>query len=257
MRAFSLEWLRHRRTQLDSASGRLESLRAFIDKTGLMGEDCEGKIVLDVGCGTGRFMELALLAGGWVVGVDMSRAVEAAKENVGASPRSNIIRADLLALPLKPASFDIVYSIGVLHHTPDTSVAFRAIVQYLKPGGLIAIWVYADEPRAVWLYNRISEVYRIVTTRLPLGFLYRLCWLAVPLYYLHQIPLLGRVLRMALPISGHPLDRWRHLDTFDWYAPRYQSKHRWSEVEGWFRNVGLVDIERLGMPVAVRGRRPC
>jgi hypothetical protein len=61
---------------------------------------------------------------------------------------------------------------------------------------------------------------------------------------------------MILPTSMDPDPKWRWLDTFDWYSPRYQWKHTDAEVEGWFKEVGLIDIKRGHIPVSVRGRRP-
>ena len=54
----------------------------------------------------------------------------------------------------------------------------------------------------------------------------------------------------------HPEPEWRWLDTFDWYSPKYQWKHTYEEVEGWFREAGLVEIHRGEFPVSVRGIRP-
>jgi hypothetical protein len=61
---------------------------------------------------------------------------------------------------------------------------------------------------------------------------------------------------MLLPISRHPDPEVRVLDTFDWYAPRYQWKHDWPEVEEWFRDAGLDEIRRQDFAVSVSGRRP-
>lgn len=253
--SFSAEWLWHRRTQLDSASGTGESERTFRAKTGLSRQELEGKLVLDVGCGMGRFMEVALNDGARVIGVDMSRAVVAARENVGSYPNADIIRADIFNLPFKEGVFDCVYSVGVLHHTPDAAEAFRCLPGLIKGGGSCSVWVYTNETIPDKIHNLVSGIYRLVTVRLPLRLLYALCHLAVPFYHIGWLPVLGFVSRIALPMSSHPRADWRVLDTFDWYSARYQSKHTFDEVEGWFRSADMSDIERLSVPVAVRGRR--
>jgi hypothetical protein len=71
-----------------------------------------------------------------------------------------------------------------------------------------------------------------------------------------RIPALSRLIDLAIPTSNHPEKEWRQLDTLDWYSPRYQWKHSFSEVMGWYRSLGFEDIERLNVRVAVRGRRP-
>ncbi len=63
-------------------------------------------------------------------------------------------------------------------------------------------------------------------------------------------------LRYLLPVSNHPDWRWRVLDTFDWYSPRYQSKHTYEEVFRWFESEGLISNRVLGYPIGVSGEKP-
>jgi len=77
VKSFSMEWNIHPKTQLDNSSSDV-SEKDFTRKTGLSNEDVEGKLVLDVGCGMGRFMDVIEKWGGEVVGVDLSCAVNSA-----------------------------------------------------------------------------------------------------------------------------------------------------------------------------------
>ena len=180
--SFGYEWTRHRQTQVDSKSGRTDSHDTFAEKTGLGPAELQNQLVLDVGIGSGRFAEVAADHGARVVGVDLSRAVEAAVENLG--DRALVAQADLFRLPFADGTFDVVYSIGVLQHTPDTATAVRAIASLVKPGGTLAIWVYQ---RAAWY--RMADLYRHVTTRMSDRSLYRLCQLLAKLYPLQRLPL--------------------------------------------------------------------
>lgn len=251
VRNFSLEWTIHARTQLDDATSD-ESERTFVEKTGLSRQDVSGRTVLDVGCGMGRFSEVVSRWGGRVLSADLSYAVESARRNLGDRPGVQVVQADLFRLPLQPASFDIVFSLGVLHHTPSCRAAFLGLPRFVKPGGLLAVTVFARDGTPA---QRLSDLYRRVTTRLPLGMLYQLSRLAGPLYYLHKTPAVGKLTRQILPISMHPRPDWRVLDTFDWYSPRYQSKHTYPEVSSWFQQAGFTDIELFEPPISVRGRR--
>ena len=251
--SFGKEWNWFSETQLDRPNEQqTESRETFEQKTGFSPEDLRGKTVLDVGCGMGRFAEVAASYGARIVGVDLSAAVEAANRNLGALPDTAFLQADVFNLPLRPESFDLIYSIGVLHHTPDTHQAFAQLPRLLRPGGKIVIWVYTKERPVGYL---ASDALRKITSKMDEERLLKLCKVAVPLGRFYRTRV-GRYFSPILPVSHHPNPEWRVLDTLDWYAPKYQWKHDWPEVEGWFENAGLVDIERHEVAVAVSGTRP-
>ena len=256
--SFGFQWKLYARTQLDDATSHC-SEDAFRQRTGFRPEDLAGKLVLDVGCGMGRFAEVATRWQAHVVGIDLSLASEVAAQNL--SDRNAVIfQADVFQLPFATASFDFIYSIGVLHHTPDCEQAVKVLPKLLKPGGRIAVWLYSS-------YNtwyRMSDLYRKVTRRMSPRTLYRLAHIAVPMYGLHQflrsVPLVGKpisgMMKYLLPMSFNPDPRWRVLDTLDWYSPWYQSKHTYEEVFRWFEDCGLRDLRVILQPIAVQGRRP-
>lgn len=288
--SFGFEWKRWRRTQFDTAS-RKTTETTFRASTGIQPQSLARKLVLDAGCGSGRFMDLLSGTGAEVVGVDLSLAVEVAQENVSHQPACHIVQADLMNLPFRPGTFDFAFSIGVLHHTPSTKQAFLQLTRVLKRSGEIAIWVYprhrlkdafelfperVNEVLALdvnyrisarasrwvrglagpldWMTENSSRIQRAFTTRLPPRWLYALCHAAIPLYYLYRIPLFFP-LRLVTKIAMDPDPEWRVLDTFDWYSPRYQWKHTYPEVRAWFEAAGMEDIAALPRPVAMRGRK--
>jgi SAM-dependent methyltransferase len=249
--SFSFEWDKHRTSLLDSASGLTRAEDMFFERTGFTKEEIKGKLILDAGCGMGRFVEVVKKYGGDIVGIDLSYAVEAAKANTDA----DIIQADILNLPFKENSFDYVFSIGVIHHTADTRKAFECLSRLVKPGGKLAVWVYSNDGWKFKIYNFISNFYRIFTTRMPQKLLYKLSYIAIPMYYLNKIPIVGLVFRALFPMSMEKIPEWRVLDTFDWYSPKYQTKHTYKEVLWWFYRCGFTNVYPLKVPVSVKGTK--
>jgi SAM-dependent methyltransferase len=249
--SFAYQWRHFRSVQLDSLNGRDESDRSFLATTGWTAEGLRGRRVLDAGVGAGRYAEIVAKAGGEVFGIDLTEAVDAAYDNIGARAGVHLAQADIFAMPFREGTFDRAYSIGVLHHTPDPRAAFARVAASVRPGGSLAVYVYPNPGPA--RYG--PDLIRRVTTRLPLRVMRALSSVAVPLYYPYRLPLLGRLLQFVTPISLHPHWRARWLDTFDWYTPKYQWKLSHPEVFDWFRGNGYDGIEIATEPIRMRGIR--
>jgi len=231
-----------------------EDLAYFRSKTGFDPADLRGKMVLDAGCGSGRYSKIAGEAGAVVIGVDLSPAVETAGLATSHVPNAHIIQADIFRLPFGPRLFEFIYSIGVLHHTPDPKKALSNVLSLLADSGEIAIWLYPRWPLPFEIYNQLL---RAITTRLNQDTLHRLAVLLEPVGRL-KLELLtanrwwqrtaGQMLRAAtIGVSYHPDREIRICDTFDWFAPPYQWHHTNEEVESWFREFGLSDITNLSI----------
>ena len=257
--SFGFQWHRYDRTQLDHDEVR-ESDHHFCIKTGLRAQDLKGKLVLDVGCGMGRFAEVATRWGARVVGVDLSAAAEVAAKNL-ADRDFVAFQADVFSLPFAPESFDLIYSLGVLHHTPDCEKAVKVLNRFLKPGGTLAVWLYSGYNK----WYRFSDMWRKYTHRMRPETLHSVLKVAVPVLYnlnraLRAVPLMGKPVAGAIhhvfPVNRHPDPEARILDTFDWYSPKYQSKHTYEQVFRWFEDMGMEDLRIAEVPIAVRGRKP-
>ena len=262
--SFGLQWKTFSREQLDNDRFHHSELR-FRQETGFFPEQIAGKIVLDAGCGMGRFLDLVSRDGASLaVGVDLSSAVDAAAANLSDRDNVLIVKGDIFRLPFRRGSFDAVFSIGVLHHTPSTEQAFRALVPLVKPGGEIAISVYAAtvKPGVLWAVNLFRRRFlRVFTRRLPKRLILWWSLYCVPvLWVIDKIPVV-RLIRYFFPAviyKDYPL-KWSVLDTFDIYATELESRHRPKEVYRWFREAGLTDIDLLDSEdgwVSVRGRTP-
>lgn len=238
--SFGRQWNRYDVARPD------EDEATFRFKTGIEPRDLAGLLVLDAGCGGGRYARLAGRHGARVVGVDLSAAVEKAAALCAELPDVSIVQADLLDLPLSEGVFDLAFSIGVLHHSPDPRRAFAQVAARVKPGGRLAVWLYRrNTPPQEWLNAGL----RALTTRMPPRVLEPLC---AGLGLLGGVPVLNRTLNKVANFSNHPDWTLRVCDNFDWYAPRYQSHHTVAELQRWFTEEGFADL--VVLPPARGGR---
>lgn len=245
--SFGHQWNWFRTVQIDSMNGRSESERALLGVTGWQDSDYAGAVVLDAGVGAGRYAECVARKGAEVFGIDLSVAVDAAYRNIGRLENVHLAQADIFAMPFREGTFDLAYSIGVLHHTPDPRVAFDRVASTLKPGGGLAVYLYHR-------YGyRFADIWRKVTTRLPDPLMAMITSAAIPLHYVYRLPVLGRMLSEVAPISPSANWRERWLDTFDWYTPKYQWKYLYPEIFRWFRENRFKDIEIFDGPIRMRG----
>ena len=209
-----------------------------------------GRVVVDAGCGKGRHLRLVAQYGAQeVIGVDLGAAVEVATRNTADLDNVHVIQGDLTRPPFRPASVDVIYSIGVLHHLDAPITGFRALASLLAPGGRLMAWLYAREGNG-WVLA-VLEPLRRITRRAPLGLVNALAWgLTVPLWLaLRTVYAAARArpwLQRCLPYASYLVDlvpfpfREVHSIAFDQLlAPvaHYMSR---GEVERCFAESGLA-----------------
>lgn len=262
--SFGYEWCHFKKTQLDSFTGTTISRDRWIDITGLQPEDLKGKVVVEAGCGAGRFLEVVAPHAKQAIGIDLSAAVEAARDNLLSRFKSiSIVQADLNHLPLRNGSVDFIYSIGVLHHIPDTEGGIRSLVSRLKPGGEITVWLYG--PRALSPLPLPADVYRFVGSRMRRSSLLSFLKSYVPFALrTHRLPGLGRVMKYLLPapeyprlpIPSHLRLEWSILDAFDRFATRIEKHFTEENLRAILNRAGLVNIKMGKVYNSLTGTKP-
>lgn len=253
--SFGYEW-----TKIYPAHGHTEAeLQAerdiFLEYTRTVPSDFRGKLVLDGGCGNGRYAKIANDWGARIVAVDISDAVEIAQKNVGSRPGVDVVQADLFKLPFRPETFDIIYSVGVLHHTPDAKGAFHAMQPLVKRGGFFSMFLHGQGNRVLYAVNRGLRRW---TAKASYGTTWRFCQILTAMgLVLEAIPFVGPMLYlMGRQVLFFSPDQHNN---FDHYSAGFTSFHRKEEIRGWYAGWDDVAVRYNGVAsesIYSRGTRP-
>lgn len=250
--SFGYQWNLHKSTQQDEyAKTELSSDRFF--KETKWNHDLQGQIVLEVGCGAGRFTKHAVSTGATVISFDYSNAVEANYQVNGAHNNLLLLQADVYAMPLRKESIDKAFCFGVLQHTPNPERSFHSILSCLKSGGSIATDIYLKSWKS---YFHIKPYVRFFVKNFPPESLYNFTRNYVNFFW----PM-ARILRTSAAgqkfISRFVADRseqlsgasdellkeWAYLDTFDWFSPAYDFPQTLRRFERWHKDANLTNID--------------
>ncbi len=229
-------------------------------------ESLAGKKLLDVGAGSGRHSLHAARAGADVTAVDVGASIDIARRNL--PPSVMTVEADAEHLPFEHGSFDLVMSIGVLHHLPDPERALRAITRFARPGGHVHIYVYWV-PHQRWQRSVLGLVsaLRRVTVRVPHRVLHWLCYpiaavlhvsFVAPYRWLHKRPRAAR-LAATMPLKTYADYPFGVLvnDQFDRFSAPLERRFTADEVQAAMEAAGLEDVVVLPNHGWIAdGRRP-
>jgi 2-polyprenyl-3-methyl-5-hydroxy-6-metoxy-1,4-benzoquinol methylase/uncharacterized protein YbaR (Trm112 family) len=258
--SFGYQWNRFRKEQLDTCNGTQLSARRFWSETEWEASSLRGKWVLDAGCGAGRFLDVVSRDGeAQVVGLDISNAVDAAAETLAGRRNLHFVQASIFEMPFRRGTFDAVYSIGVIQHTPDPARATQCISDMVGPGGRLALTVY-EHRGFTHLYSKYWL--RPLTRRMKSESLLTAIRVMMPAAFavsevLFRLPVVGRGFRFLIPVANY-VDatdltlrqryQWAVLDTFDMLAPAYDAPQRESDLLRLLEAAGIGKIRRLPNP---------
>jgi SAM-dependent methyltransferase/uncharacterized protein YbaR (Trm112 family) len=211
-----------------------------------------GAVVLDAGCGMGRWARYAGAQGvGRLYALDFSRAIDRAAETVSGHEETHCVQADLRHLPFRSETFDIIYSLGVLHHLPDPDEGMRSLIGRLKPDGSLLIYLYYaldNRPRLHRLLLRGVSTVRWVTSRLPKPLMHGLARLiGICVYWpLARFSAVlerfgARSLARHLPLSFYRDKSLRLMvaDAFDRFATPIEKRYSRRQIQDWLARYGF------------------
>jgi len=212
-------------------------------------ESLRGKTVLDAGCGMGRHAREMAQYAGHVVALDFSRAIDQAAANTRLLANVDCIQADVLAPPVSDGRFDLVYSLGVLHHIRDTEAALIGLVKKVRPGGHVRIYLYWK--RHGWKGSLLAMVAlaRKVTTRLPFRVLKACCWMLSVLLWTTVVTPYRLLSAIGVNARDWPLFFYTkypfvilYNDQFDRFSAPIEKRYDANEVKALMEHVGLRNV---------------
>ena len=222
----------------------------------------------DLGCGSGRWAWFVAPRVGLLHCIDASEsALDVARRRLRDVPNCELHLASVDALPLADGSMDFGYSLGVLHHVPDTAAAIASAVRALKPGAPLLLYLYYSMENRPWWYRglwRLSDWARHRLAALP----HRaklLCTTVIAATVYLPLARTARALeRRGRAVEDFPLGFYRHRSfytlrtyAYDRFSTRLEQRFNADEIRSMMQAAGLEDIVFSPQPPfwCVVGRR--
>lgn len=247
---FGDEWSRFDQSTLSSAEHQrmFENYFNIFPWEKLPG-DAEG---FDLGCGSGRWAKLVAPRVGRLHLIDPSSALEVAKKNLAGQTNAEFHLAGVDEIPLADDSQDFGYSLGVLHHIPDTQKGLQACVNKLKRGAPFLLYLYYrfdNRPlwfKAIW---KTSDIFRRGISNLP----HKPRFLASQVMALSVYFPLARTAKvlekLGIDVEKFPLSQYRHnsfytmqTDALDRFGTNLEQRFTKAEIKTMMENCGLENI---------------
>lgn len=213
-------------------------------------------VALDVGCGTGRWTKFLSDKVGFIEAIDPSHAVHAAARLLSDCDNVRITQASVDDLPFSDCAFDLVFSLGVLHHIPDTQRAMKDAVQKLKPGGTFLVYLYYSLDNRGLIFSalfKVSNLIRNMVYRLPQKIKAIVCDIIAFIVYLPFVGL-AKLTKFTFKNSGFwkkiPLSSYHNKslsvirnDALDRFGTPLEQRFSRIEIQSMMTSCGLKQIK--------------
>jgi len=208
---------------------------------------------IDVGCGSGRWaVEVAPRVGKLICADASGEALEVAKSNLSSFKNCHYIKSSVDRLPVEDTSLDFAYSLGVLHHIPNTMEGIRSCVNTLKSGAPFLVYLYYrfdNKPfwyRMIW---QVSELFRAIISKTPFFIRKQLCFLMAALVYYPLAKIAKLFEKFGFVVDNFPLSSYRDVsfysmktDALDRFGTRLEQRFTKQEIEKMLIDAGLENI---------------
>lgn len=213
----------------------------------------ESAVGFDLGCGSGRWAKLVAPRVGKLYLFDPSEdALNVARRNLAGTSNVEFALAGAGNIPLDDGECDFGYSLGVLHHIPDTEAGMRECVTKLKAGAPFLVYLYYNfDNRPAWfrLIWRISNAIRSVVCRLPHGFRFAISQVLALLLYWPLARAAWLLEKVGVNVASFPLSQYRNNsfyvmrnDALDRFGTSLEQRFSKVEIEAMMRRCRLSDI---------------
>jgi SAM-dependent methyltransferase len=207
----------------------------------------------DLGCGSGRWARGVAPKVGTLHLIDASAdALAVARRNLSAHRNCEFHHASVDAMPIPESSMDFGYSLGVLHHIPDTAAGLRACVTRLKIGAPFVLYLYyAFDNRPAWFRAiwRVSDTMRQGISRLPMPARYAVSQVIAATIYWPLARTAAVVERGGIDVSAFPLSFYRdrsfytmRTDALDRFGTRLEQRFTRAQMQRMMEEAGLHRI---------------
>jgi len=249
---FGDEWSRFKQEELDSE----ERQKVFDDYFNVFpwNKLPKNAIGADIGCGSGRW---AVLMASKVASLHLvdasSEALAVAQKNLDSFANCKFHHASVDEMPIADESLDFAYSLGVLHHVPDTAKAIQSIAKKLKPKGVFLIYLYYRFDNRPWWFQALwktSDLVRSVVSRLPLPLRYLSSQILAATVYLPLSRTALLLEKIYKPLPNFPLYYYRNksfytlrTDALDRFGTRLEQRFTKVEIQAMLKEAGFKDIQ--------------
>jgi SAM-dependent methyltransferase len=207
----------------------------------------------DMGCGSGRWARFVASRVGRLNCIDPSTAIKVARRRLSAYDNVTFNQASVDAPGLSPSSQDFGYSLGVLHHVPDTAAAIRSCAALLKPGAPLLLYLYYSfDNRPSWfrVLWKMSDFGRSLIHRLPPTMKHLATDIIAALVYFPLARLSGVLERLHFSVHGIPLSFYRdhtfytmRTDARDRFGTPLEQRFNRTQIESMMLSAGLTDVK--------------